>query len=216
MVYDFLRSIKLAVVLILVIIVLALFGSTMENFFSTPLFLFPVGFFFLNLSVCTFHRIRSRIKSGAKKRFGPDILHIGLLVMIIGGVISATGRQEGGAWLSAGDRIDVPGDYTLILEDFRFLKYENGSPRDWISTVTVEKEGKILFEHRDIEVNKPLKLGNVKIYQASYYIEEENSINASGLHMVIDPGYYPILAGLLLLALGLFITYIQKTGDDRI
>jgi len=313
--YNFFRSLKLAIVLILFITLTSLIStlipqskeleyylgsysrftawlivsSGFDNFFRSFIFLAPSVLFFLNLSTCTFHRFKNRLVKKAKKRFGPDILHIGLLVMIIGGVVTVAGREEGYSMLEIGESVNVPGGYVLTLENFEFLKYENGSPKDWISTVKVIKGDKIIHESYPIEVNSPLKIGNVKLYQSSYDVQsyiiisdpEGNSyklspgqmipvgeegyilrdINqdrddsskslahfdfwsnheitdhvdyaisesidiytiqnmestmATGLQMVIDPGYYPILIGLLLLTLGLFITYIQKITDGNL
>ncbi len=313
--YNFFRSLKLAIGLILFITLTSIVSTFIpqkqdpdfyrelysrftawlidatgyDDFFKSLIFLVPSSLFFINLSTCTFHRFRTRLKNKVRKRFGPDILHIGLLVMIVGGVITLAGREEGFTMLSVGDQINVPGGYVMTLENFEFLTYENGTPKDWISTVKVVKGEEIIHESFPIEVNKPLKIGYVKLYQSSYdiqsyiilsdpdekmyklsvdqmiplddkgyilravdkdekdaskstahfdywqghevvdhqdfgisesidiyTIEEMESTMATGLQMVIDPGYYPILIGLLLLTLGLFITYIQKIGDDKL
>ena len=313
--YNFLKSIKLAIVLILIITLTSLISTLIpqnrgvevyltsyskliawlivtlgfDSFFKSFIFLAPSALFFINLSTCTFHRFKTRIVKNAKKRFGPDILHIGLLVMIIGGVVTVAGRDEGFAMLEVGEEINIPGGYNLKLENFEFLKYENGTPKDWISTVDVYKNGELVKDSFPIEVNRPLKLGNVKLYQSSYDINafitvtdpdgnayklspgqmipvgedgyilrdvDQNNNDPSkslahfdfwqnheivdhfdfsitetidiytissmenhmstGLQMVRDPGYYPILIGLLLLTLGLFITYIQKIGDNKL
>lgn len=313
--YNFFRSLKLAIGLILFITLTSIISTFIpqkqepefylelysrftawlidatgfDDFFISLTFLIPSFLFFLNLSTCTFHRFRTRLKNKARKRFGPDILHIGLLVMIVGGVISFTGREEGFIMLSEGDKVDVPGGYVLTLEKFEFLTYENGAPKDWISTVKVVKGEEIIHEAFPIEVNKPLKIDYVKLYQSTYdiqsyiilsdpeekmyklsvgqmipmddagfilravdkdevessrssahfdywkghevvdhqdfsigesidiyTIDEMESTMATGLQMVIDPGYYPVLIGLLLLTMGLFITYIQKIGDDKL
>ncbi|MBI9099640.1 MAG: cytochrome c biogenesis protein ResB [Spirochaetaceae bacterium] len=313
--YNFFRSLKLAIVLILFITATSIISTLIPqgrgpefymenyprftawlivssgfgNFFRSFLFLGPSVLFFLNLSTCTFHRLKTRLLKKARKRFGPDILHIGLLVMIIGGVVTAVGREEGFTMLEVGEKINVPGGYVLTLDDFEFLKYENGTPKDWISTVKIMKGEKVLHQAYAIEVNRPLKIGNVKIYQSSYdiqsflvltdpdgemyklapgqmipvgdegyilrdieqdkddsskslahfdfwsnheiidhmdysvsesidiyTIQSMESAMATGLQMVIDPGYYPILMGLLLLTIGLFITYIQKMGEETL
>lgn len=312
--YNFFRSLKLAIVLILFITFTSIIStfipqnqdiefylgtysrflawiivsSGFDNFFRSFIFIAPSILFFLNLSTCTFHRFKNRFIKKARKRYGPDILHIGLLVMIIGGVVTVLGREEGFTMLSRGESVNVPGGYVLTLEKFEFLKYENGSPKDWISTVKVTKGDKVIQEAYPIEVNKPLKIGNVKLYQSSYdiqsfivvsdlegelykvspgqmipvgeagyilrdveqgddvsqslahfdywkdheivdhvdyaisesidiyTIEKMESSMATGLQMVIDPGYYPILIGLLLLTLGLFITYMQKINDGNL
>jgi len=314
-IYNFFRSLKLAIVLILFITFTSIISTVIpqsrelefylgsysrftawlivttgfDNFFRSFIFLAPSVLFFLNLSTCTFHRFKNRLVKKARKRFGPDILHIGLLVMIIGGVVTVAGREDGYSMLEVGESVNVPGGYVLTLENFEFLKYENGSPKDWISTVKVLKDEKVIHEAYPIEVNRPLKLGNVKLYQASYdvqsfilisdpdgnmykistdewipvgediyvlreveqdkddsskslahfdhfknhdfidhldfalleyidiyTIENMETTMATGLQMVIDPGYYPILIGLLLLTLGLFITYIQKINDGKL
>ncbi len=309
------KSVKLAIVLILIIVVTSLISTLIpqnkelayytenygkflsslitatgfDSFFSSLLFMIPSFLFFINLSFCTFDRLSGRIKRNAKKRFGPDILHIGLLILIIGGLFTATGKQEAFVRMGEGDTVDLAGGYTIELTTFEFLKYDNGRPKDWISTVRLEKDGEVIKEAFPIEVNNPLKAGNKKIYQMSYtassflYIsdpdgnqyklksgqaipegegvmvfrsvllpdsgsqestavfERHNGEEAavredltkgekidkytisgmdvemtSGLQIVDDPGYYIVFIGLILLTIGLFLTYYQKLGDNKI
>jgi cytochrome c biogenesis protein ResB len=73
--------------------------------------------------------------------------------------------------MSEGDTATIPGGYTMSLLSFEFLTYENGVPKDWISTVSVTKDGTTVVEEFAIEVNRPLKVGNVKLYQSSYSAE---------------------------------------------
>ncbi len=193
-IYGFLRSVKLAVVLLLFITATSILatlvpqgrdavfyqaaygtgvsrlitGLNFDTFFRSSLFLFPAALFVLNLGVCMVDRFVGRIKRKAKKRFGPDILHTGLLILFVGGVITFAGRKEGNLSMSEGDTAELPGGYTLSLLSFEFLTYENGVPKDWISTVSVTKDGKMVIEEFEIEVNRPLKIGNVKLYQSSY------------------------------------------------
>jgi cytochrome c biogenesis protein ResB len=193
-IYRFLRSVKLAVVLLLLITAASILatlvpqgndlafyqmtygpkvawlitGLNFDKFFSSFLFLLPAGLFVLNLGVCMVDRFVGRIRRKAKKRFGPDILHIGLLILFVGGVITFAGRQEGYLTMTEGDTAEIPGGYTMSLVAFEFLTYENGVPKDWISTVNVTKDGEMVIEEFAIEVNRPLKIGNVKLYQSSY------------------------------------------------
>jgi ResB-like family len=314
-IFKFFRSVKLAIVLILFITLTSIISTFIpqnndlsfyketysslsswliltagfNNFFRSVIFIIPSVLFFINLSVCTFDRLWSRIKKGAKKRFGPDILHIGLLILIIGGLITFMGRSEAQIRMEEGDKITLTGGYTLTLKDFNFLKYENGRPKDWISTVILEKDGQLIKDSYDIEVNRPLKAGNKKIYQLSYTVQNalfisdpegtvyqlrpgqlipigENGLvfvdintdqsnpdksiiifekwvdqnfqkivkmsvsdkigiytivgtdtkMSTGLQIVSDPGYYTVLIGLILLSIGLFLTYYQKLGDDKL
>ena len=313
--YKFFRSVKLAIVLILIITFTSIISTFIpqnkeisfytetysriaswsilstgfNSFFKSLIFIVPSIFFFVNLAVCTFDRFTGRLKRKVKKRFGPDILHIGLLILIVGGIITFTGRTEAFVRMEEGEKISLTGGYTLTLKSFDFFKYENGRPKDWISTVKLEKSGQIIHESFAIEVNRPLKAGNKKIYQSSYtadntlYIsdpaetvyrlktgqiipvgddgmifrdilidpsnpgsftaiferwvdhEVTERVNLSvsdkidiytitgmdtsistGLQIVNDPGYYTVLIGLILLTIGLFLSYYQKPGDDKL
>ena len=314
-IFRFFRSVKLAIILILVIIITSIIATLIpqnenvsfykttysrivswfilstgyNNFFKSFLFIFPSSLFFVNLSVCTFDRMIGRLKRRVKKRYGPDILHFGLLILIIGGIVTFIGRQDAFVRLAVGDEVNLTGGYTLTLKKFDFLKYENGRPKDWISTVQLKKNDQIIKESFPIEVNSPLKAGNKKIYQSSYTVKnvlyisdpegtiyqldpgqiipigkegmifrdiiidpsgtgnfiaifdrwaghevkerlnlpvsskidiytitEMDSKMTSGLLIVDDPGYYTVLIGLILLTIGLFLTYYQKLGDDKI
>jgi len=234
--FRFFKSIKLAIILILIITGLSLLstlipqnmgnsyylshysdflakiiiGLRIYRFFSSWIFLIPALIFFLNLLTCTLYRFIRELGKKDKRRFGPDLLHTGLLVLLIGGVLTFSGRMEGYVNLREGERIQLPGGYVLILEDFEFLTYENGTPKDWISTVDIMLDGKMIFDSYPIEVNKPLKVGEISIYQHSYTAE-----GSSVLQAVTDPGFVPVLIGLILLAAGLFLTYYQKLRDSQ-
>lgn len=313
--FKFFLSVKLAIVLILIITFASIIStlipqneeisfyletysrfiswfiltSGFNSFFKSYLFIVPSVLFFINLSVCTFDRLKVRIKRKAKKRFGPDILHIGLLILIVGGMITFIGRTEAFVRMAVGEEVNLTGGYSMTLEKFEYLKYENGRPKDWISTVRLEKNGETIRESFPIEVNNPLKAGNKKVYQNSYSVKNvlfisdpEGSIYqlrpgqiipvgedgmvfsdviadpdrpgnfvaifnkwvghevkervtlsvsdkidiytitgidsqmTTGLQIVSDPGYYTVLIGLILLTIGLFLTYYQKLGDDKL
>jgi len=311
--YRFFKSVKLAFVLIAYITVTSIVSTFIPqgkelafyqqqyapfiawlitatkftDFFRSILFLFPAFLFFVNLSVCSVARLVREFKPGVRKRrFGPDLIHLGLLLLIVGAVVTFTGRTEGSVYLGEGDHIGVPGDYTLRLESFETLTYDDGRPKDWISTVSVEKDGETIVSGFPIEVNKPLKIGKITIYQMSfseeatlivkdsegakysvpinqliqttdgaflfrsieslggstnavfekwedhkitgtkrvplggrigeYVVEEMSRRDLTGLQAVTDPGYTPVLVALILIALGLCLTYAQKIGDKKI
>jgi len=126
--YRFFRSVRLAVVLLLVLTLLSLLstfvpqgrpdqfytaryspfvsglitGSGMGRFFSSILFLAPVFLFTVNLGVCAVDRFVKRTRAGAKKRYGPDFLHVGLLILIAGGIVTSFARQEKVVWMAEG------------------------------------------------------------------------------------------------------------------
>ncbi len=193
----FFKSVRLAVVLIVIIVVLSLLATLvpqgrpeawyqgrysagvlrivqalhLENFFSSAIFLVPVCCFTLNLGFCTVDRFVRRARSGARRRYGPDLVHIGLLVLIAGGLVTALGRQEATWSLAEGQEAGIGSGYTLRLRSFQFLRYDNGSPRDWISTVEVSREGRQEIAAYPIEVNQPLRLRGLTVYQSSWDVE---------------------------------------------
>jgi len=213
--YNFFRSIRLAVVLILIIAVLSILSTLIpqgkdaafyfhtygafwarvtlslrfNDFFRSLLFLLPVGLFFINLSVCTVDRLVNRERRKARRRHGPDLIHIGLLLLIIGAMFSVFGRREGMVYMGEGDEIRLPGEYTVRLLDYEYEEYENGRPKDWISTVKVSREGEVLVPSFPIEVNKPLKIGGISVYQTSFAREDRAILrDAEGTSSAISRG----------------------------
>lgn len=196
--YKFFRSIRLAVVLILIIAVLSILSTLIpqgrdaafyfhsygafwaqflltldfDDFFRSILFLIPVGLFFINLSVCAVDRFVNRERRKARRRHGPDLIHIGLLLLIIGAMFTVFGRAESLVYMGEGDEIRLKGQYLLRLIDYEYEEYENGRPKDWISTVEVRRNGELLIPSFPIEVNKPLRIGGVRIYQTSFARED--------------------------------------------
>ena len=100
------------------------------------------------------------------------VLTLGLLVLIIGAMFSVAGRRESLVYMGKGDEIRLNGEYTVRLVDFEYQEYEDGRPKDWISTVEVRRDGELLHPSFAIEVNKPLRIGGVRIYQSSFGRED--------------------------------------------
>ncbi len=215
-VYIFFKSIKLAIILILYLAVTSALSTLVpqgekiafyyqnysswmadlitktqfNRFFQSVFFVFPVILFFLNLLTCAAVRLVKRLKSRAKKSFGPDIIHIGLLILIIGGILGSFGRHENMIFLGEGDSARLPGGYVILLKSFKFLKYDDGRPKDWLSNVDVLKNGIVVKSHT-IEVNKPLKVGKLKVFQNSYKTDSSAIVSdRSGQTVEIKPGDY--------------------------
>jgi hypothetical protein len=197
-IYRFFKSVKLAVALILIIAVLSLLSTLVpqgnepvyyyhtyppllarlivalgfHHFFKSPLFLILCALFVANLGVCTVDRFVGRQRRKARRRYGPDLVHVGLLVLIVGALASTWGRWERSFFLGKGDPVSLPRGYTMKLLDYRYERYPDGRPKDWISTVQVERQGKPLIASYPIEVNRPLRLPRLKVYQTSFKRED--------------------------------------------
>ncbi len=100
--------------------------------------------------------------------FGSDIVHLGILIVILGGFISgAAGFRENVA-LAAEETKSVPGaDFSLKLNRFETLYYKDGSVKDWKSTLSIIKNNKNILT-KTIEVNHPLSFKGFVFYQSGY------------------------------------------------
>lgn len=100
--------------------------------------------------------------------FGSDIVHLGLLVILAGGVISGFGGFRSHLTLSEGQILPVPqSDFQLRLDKFETEYYPSGSVKDWKSTLTVIGKEKPLLT-KTIEVNHPLSYRGYVFYQSGY------------------------------------------------
>ena len=192
--YRFFKSVRLTVVLLLVITVLSVLATLVpqgreaayyqetysagvyrlvtslqfDRFFSSILFLIPVCLFTLNLAVCAVDRFVRRARSGAHKRYGPDLVHIGLLLLILGSLVTVLTREEKDFFLAAGEEVALTKSYSIKLLSTQFLRYENGTPRAWISTVGVRRDRSQEISTFPIRVNHPLRLPGVSVYQTAW------------------------------------------------
>jgi len=125
------------------------------------------------------HRYRIKEKSGkdfsfllARKKtsglFGSDIVHLGLLIILAGGIFSGMAGLKSHLSFSEGEILSVPNaDFELRLDKFETEFYENGQVSDWKSTLTVIENGNDL-QTKIVEVNHPLSYKGYMFYQSSY------------------------------------------------
>jgi cytochrome c biogenesis protein len=121
--------------------------------------------------------------------FGSDVVHLGLLVIIAGGIISGFGGFRQSLSLSEGQILPVPeADFQLRLDKFETELYPNGSVKDWKSTLTVienEKPGLTKI----IEVNHPLSHKGYIFYQSSYGWDWKNPAVEIHIKRKSDPSF---------------------------
>ena len=156
---------------------------------ASILFIIPSFLFFANLSACTVKRFVRELRKKSKRRHGPDILHIGLMALVIGSIWSFSGHQQGSVTMAPGDGVNLPDGALLHLDDFRFERYDDGRPKDWVSVVTISKDGAIVKDKVEVRVNSPLRYGDLTFYQASY--EEVPSLvlgDSAGTELVLAQG----------------------------
>jgi cytochrome c biogenesis protein len=101
-------------------------------------------------------------------RFGSDVVHLGLLVILAGGLTSALAGKRSSIALREGDSAEVPGAaFSVRLDRFDTEYYPQGVVKDWKSTVTVVERGTPVLT-RVVEVNHPLTYRGFALYQSGY------------------------------------------------
>lgn len=200
-VINFLTSMKLALVLILVVTVMFIFATLIpqerelefylqtfgeplgtmittfhfDNFYRSIVFLVAVGLFFINLLGCSIKRFATRYMTKAPIRLGPDIIHLGILAALVGGLISLFTLQEGFIMAVEGETFALEQGIEVKVTSFTYQAYEDGRPKDWISDVSVFKDGELIKEAA-IEVNSPLEIEGYRIFQSSYSLTATASL----------------------------------------
>jgi cytochrome c biogenesis protein len=110
-------------------------------------------------------------------RFGVYIVHLGVLVVLIGGLVTAIFGYKGYMNLAQGassNLVTLFGSSKIIELPF-FVKcnkftidfYPSGMPKAYISDLSIIENGKEVLRKK-IKVNDPLKYRGVYFYQASY------------------------------------------------
>ncbi len=108
----------------------------------------------------------------ARKRrlgwFGSDAVHIGLLVILAGGIVSGLAGRRSHLPLLEGQTVDVPhAGFRIRLDRFETEYYPQGGVKAWKSTVSVLENG-VPVRTEVVVVNRPLVHRGFHFYQSSY------------------------------------------------
>lgn len=201
-------SLKTALLLILLIILLSAVGTLFPSgsgWYKSALYLFPWILFFLNLSGCTLKRLLSHRRR--RIPWGPDMIHLGLIVLLISGFAGSLLPREYYFEVKPGDQFELPDGRAYRIEGLEELLWENGAPRQWQMTLQDVKETR--QEALILRVNQPLFIEGYRLYLMNYLSDEAPP--RAGLLLVKSPPPWGILAGMILLTMGMLITLIEKS-----
>ncbi|MBN1356958.1 cytochrome c biogenesis protein ResB [bacterium] len=116
---------------------------------------------------------------GFSGRIGFYIAHLGILIILLGGVISALMSVEGILWMAPGDQTryftSTNGQkkelgFTLLCENFTVEYYDGkaeGMPKEFRSDLVINPGTDLEFTV-PLRVNHPLSFAGYRLYQASY------------------------------------------------
>ena len=104
-------------------------------------------------------------------RWGPYILHIGLLFILAGAMVRVIpgAYMDQFIWVRDGSIVKVPGaDWFIKSEKFSLESYENGMPKAYkTDAIVIETDGTEAKRHT-ISMNLPLQYKWIELYQSSY------------------------------------------------
>ena len=101
-------------------------------------------------------------------RFGPELTHISLFVILAGAVLGSFYGYKDFKVVTVGNEFSVKeADYKLRLDKFWIDYYDTGQIRQYNSILTVSEGGKDIFT-KQIWVNEPLLYKGIRFYQSSW------------------------------------------------
>ena len=72
-----------------------------------------------------------------------------------------------------------PGGFTVRCDAFRVDLYPDGSPREYVSTLSFLEGDRVALDHVPLRVNHPVSYGGLTFYQSSYGISARPRIEVS-------------------------------------
>jgi cytochrome c biogenesis protein len=138
----------------------------------------------INVVACTVTRLpaiwrRKPRDRNSFARIGTVLTHLSVLLILLGGLINAlwgfTGYvevREGEAFAVSGSpapgTVLRPAGFAVRCDAFRVERYPDGSPREYVSTLTFLEGERVALDHRPLRVNHPLSYRGLTFYQSSY------------------------------------------------
>lgn len=106
------------------------------------------------------------------ERFGIDVFHISLVIVIVGGLVTMLFGYRTFEIAHQGDLIKIPGaDFVVRVNRFWSENYKNSERvMDWHTELTVLEDGREVLT-RTIEVNAPLRYKGYNFYQSAFGID---------------------------------------------
>lgn len=129
-------------------------------------------------------------RKGQLAPWGTFLVHTSVLLIALGGFYGSLAGFQYSIRLAPGEVVTIgarpnPGvgrPFELRLNSFATELYPNGQVSDWISNLTVVRDGNEVVS-QDVKVNHPLSYGGISFYQSSYatfYDIEQRMAGRSG------------------------------------
>jgi len=121
--------------------------------------------------------------------FGSDVVHLGLLIILAGGLLSGAAGFRDYLPLREGQTLPAPrSDFGIRLDKFETELYPQGSVKAWKSTLSVVENGRDVLT-KVVAVNHPLAYKGLNFYQSSYGWDWNNPEVELWVKKKSDPAY---------------------------
>jgi cytochrome c biogenesis protein len=140
----------------------------------------------INLIACSWKRLpgvwrQVRKTKKGYARLGTYLTHLSVLLILVGGLIGAVWGFKGYVEVLEGGVVEEiflnnpqqsmqPLGFQVRCDAFQVDFYPDGSPREFVSTLTFLEGGRTVLDHVPLRVNHPISYGGLTFYQASYGI----------------------------------------------
>lgn len=177
-------SMQTGLVLLGLLSIIAALGSIIlpEFYFHTRLFKVLLGLLFLNMVLCTINQIKSHIARSRKglafksvwlRQTGAVMLHLGIVMVLVGGSVNTYFGQSAKISILEGDTVDVSSflktstPVKLELKQFNIEFNPDGTPSQYYSYLNVFQDDRLVGVY-SVNVNHPLNYQGIKAYQESF------------------------------------------------
>ncbi len=186
----------------------------LNDVYHAPWFIALLSLLWLSLFTCTLRQLKSWRKS-----FRSIITHLGLLVILLGALVTGAFGEKGFLMVYEGHSQDVflgadnkfrNLDFKIYLDDFEIEWYDSASDnkresriKDFKSKIVVIDNGKAVAA-KIVRVNHPLTYKGFTFLQSSY---DKKEYRWTGLEVVRDPGAPFVYSGFFLLNIGIILIF---------
>ena len=150
----------------------------------------------INLIVCSVKRLPGVWRQVRKSRsnyarLGTYLTHLSILLILVGALIGALWGFKGYVEIREGETVEGfvlngpqqevrPLGFQVRCDAFRVDFYPDGSPREFLSTLTFIDGNRVVIDHAPLRVNHPLSYRELSFYQSSYGISASTVIEVRG------------------------------------
>ncbi|MBN1254396.1 MAG: cytochrome c biogenesis protein ResB [Deltaproteobacteria bacterium] len=161
-------------------------GLGLFNMYHSLWFMGVLVLLVINLIACSWKRLPGvwrqvrKTKSGYA-RLGTYLTHLSVLLILAGGLIGAIWGAKGYVEIVEGETVARillrklqwmmrPLSFVVRCDAFRVDFYPDGSPKEYISTLTFFEGEQVVLDHVPLRVNQPISYKGLNFYQSDYGI----------------------------------------------